>query len=454
MRKKRNPQCSLQLHDIPHEIYTQLSRISQWLDAHPHFNDWVYDDISTDDKQNTGRNGMSAETVLRAAFLKRYLDCDYDYLSFVLMDSMVFREFCRIEPDQYPSRSSLHGLISSITALTWERMNCSQLKTAENQGIEKGRTVAIDSTVTESDIKSPCDSDLLAASVKEICRLLEQGQTLTPTPLYEYTHHNRAVRKTAKKCCYARKKEEQQQHYKKLLQLTRKSVQVLLEAQSEIENARQHGQCLHNNAVEKWQADTDRLLPLVDTVISQTERRVFQGEKVPAPEKVVSLYEPHTDIIVKDRRQVQYGHKLNLVQGKSRLILDLVIEEGNPSDSDRFIPMIERQKEIYGRVPRQSSGDGGYASKHNLEKAKAMGVSDVAFHKKRGLEVEEMTKSQYVYKTLVRFRAGIEAGISWLKRCFGLSRCNCKGSEHFDSYCWLSVVCYNLVILARHPAPS
>ncbi|WP_256492354.1 transposase [Endozoicomonas sp. SCSIO W0465] len=57
-------------------------------------------------------------------------------------------------------------------------------------------------------------------------------------------------------------------------------------------------------------------------------------------------------------------------------------------------------------------------------------------------------------QTLFRFRAGIEAGISWLKRCFGLSRCHCKGSERFDSHCWLSVVCYNLVILARHPAPS
>lgn len=169
---------------------------------------------------------------------------------------------------------------------------------------------------------------------------------------------------------------------------------------------------------------------------------------------MVSLYEPHTDIIVKDRRQVHYGHKLNLVQGKSRLILDLIIEEGNPAYTERLIPMMESQKAIYGRVPRQASSDGGYASCSNLEKAKAMGISDVAFHKKRGLKVEEMTKSQYVYKTLFRFRAGIEAGISWLKKCFGLSRCQCKGSERFDAHCWLSVVCYNLVILARHPVPS
>ncbi len=90
---------------------------------------------------------------------------------------------------------------------------------------------------------------------------------------------------------------------------------------------------------------------------------------------------------------------------------------------------MERQKAIYGRVARQSSGVGGYASRSNLEDAKAVGISDVAFHKKRGLEVEELAKSRYVYKTLNHFRAGIEAGISWLKGCFGLSRCHCKGSE-------------------------
>ena len=200
--------------------------------------------------------------------------------------------------------------------------------------------------------------------------------------------------------------------------------------------------------------EADRLLPLVEAVFSQTERRVFKGEKVPAQEKIVSLYEPHTDIIVKDRRDVQYGHKLNLTQGKSRMILDLAIETGNPADSDRFIPMVERQKDIYGRAPRQTAVDGGYASRANLEDAKAMGVKDVAFHKKRGLEVEDMVKSQYVYQKLYRFRAGIEAGISWLKRCFGLSMCPCKGEEHFEAWCWAAVVCYNFAILCRYPAPA
>lgn len=453
MRKKRNPQCRLDLACIPHEICEELSSISRWLDASPECIDWVFEDLDTGAIHDTGRKALSAESVLRIALLRQYLQCDYDYLSFILMDSPLYRHFCRLEPDQMPRKSSLQSLVSKITASTWERIFRAYLMVAKQQKIETGRVVAIDSTVTATDIQTPYDSDLLACSVKEICRLLKQGQSLTPQPLYQFTHHNRAVKKAAKACSYARKKDEQKKHYKKLLKLTRKSQKVLLEARVRLNDAKAQEGCLSPALIDAWLAEAERLTPLVDAVVSQTERRVFKGEKVPAQEKVVSLYEPHTDIIVKDCRDVQYGHKLNLAQGKSRLILDMVIETGNPADSDRFIPMVERQKEIYGRVPRQTATDGGYASSANLTDAKAMGVKDVAFHKKRGLEVEAMAKSPYVYRTLCRFRAGIEAGISWLKRCFGLSLCRCKGEEHYDAWCWSAVVCYNLVILSRHPVP-
>ena len=79
MRKKRNPQCSMELHYVPHEICSQLSGISQWLDAHPQFNDWIYEDLSSGDKQNTGRNGLSAESVLwNSGNIKTYVQSDYD----------------------------------------------------------------------------------------------------------------------------------------------------------------------------------------------------------------------------------------------------------------------------------------------------------------------------------------------------------------------------------------
>ena len=164
----------------------------------------------------------------------------------------------------------------------------------------------------------------------------------------------------------------------------------------------------------------------------------FSGEAVAAGEKIVSLFEPHADIIVKGGREVEYGHKLNLTTGRSGLILDLVIEAGNPADSERFLPMLERHIAFYGGAPRQAAADGGFASRHNLGQAKALGVRDVAFHKKAGLRIMDMVKSRGVYRKLRNFRAGIEAGISCLKRAYGLARCAWRGLAHFQAYVWSS----------------
>ena len=131
-------------------------------------------------------------------------------------------------------------------------------------------------------------------------------------------------------------------------------------------------------------------------MIDQAQRRVINGEQVPAAQKIFSLFEERTDIIIKGSRDIQYGHKLNLASGRSGLILDAVIEKGNPADSERFIPLLERQIELYGRAPRQIAADGGYASKDNVQQAKDKGVKDVAFHKKKGLKVEQMAVTGFI----------------------------------------------------------
>lgn len=198
-----------------------------------------------------------------------------------------------------------------------------------------------------------------------------------------------------------------------------------------------------------WTEDVNNYLDLTWSVIEQTDWRVFKEVKVPAKEKVFSIFEDHTDLIVKGNRQTQYGHKLNLTTGQSGLVIDLVIENGNPTDSQTTLKMLERQVAILKRPPRQVSLDGGYASKANLEKAKELGIKDVAFHKKRGLKILDMVKSDWVYKKLRAFRAGIEGNIATLKDRFNLRRCNWKGLENFKAYVWSSVVAYNLVTLVR-----
>ena len=193
----------------------------------------------------------------------------------------------------------------------------------------------------------------------------------------------------------------------------------------------------------------ERAVGLMRKVINQTERRVFCGEKVPASEKIISLFEDHSDIIVKGKRDIQYGHKVFLTGGATSLILDCQLPRGNPADTDLYIPLLERQKELYGKMPRQVSADGGFASKDNLAEAKELKVKDVVFAKKRGLSVLDMAKSAWVYKKLRNFRAGIEANISTLKRAFGLTRCTWKSWEGFCRYVWSSIVAYNLQVMAR-----
>jgi IS5 family transposase len=181
--------------------------------------------------------------------------------------------------------------------------------------------------------------------------------------------------------------------------------------------------------------------PLIERIIKQSERRVLAGELVSAGEKLVSLFEPHTDIIVKGRRDAEYGHKLNLTTGRSGMILALVIETGNPTDRDRLLPMPERHIAFYGQAPRQAVADGGFASRDNLAKA----LRDMAFHKTAGLSIEDIVRSH----KLRNFRAGIEAGISCLKRTYGLARCTWRGLGHLKAYIWSSIVAYNLTLLAR-----
>ncbi len=165
---------------------------------------------------------------------------------------------------------------------------------------------------------------------------------------------------------------------------------------------------------KSWCAEVDAYVGLIERVVDQTQRRVFDGEKVPAAEKVVSLFEPHTDIIVKGGRATQYGHKINVSTGRSGLVLDVVVEAGNPADSTRCLPMLRRHVQAFGEPPQRAAFDGGYASKQNLRDAKELGVEHVVFHKKSGLEPADMTPSSWIYGQLKRFRAGAEAG---MRRC-------------------------------------
>lgn len=448
MRRKWEPQLSMFHTMATHEIAKELAAISRVLDETAEIMALVYKDLVGVSSAQTGREGMTAEQVLRCVILKQYRNLSYEELAFHLEDSQSFRGFARLRMGQYPSSSTLQENITALRPATWEAINQVIIGYAAVQKLEKGRTVRLDSTAVESNIHYPTDSKLLEDGIRLITRLLVEGKRVKPKPGYRFSDHRRVAGRRVLSIVNAKRKKVRQQAYRDLLAVAEQVRGYAVEAIGLLEVF------VSPEAEEMFRArkvreKLERVLMIFTRVIDQTERRVIHGECVPASEKVVSFFEEHTDIIVKGGRETQYGHKVFLAGGKTGLILDCLVVRGNPCDTSMLSTLLERQQALYTRVPRQIAADGGFASQDNLRCAKGYGIKDVMFCKKKGLSVLEMVKSHWVYKRLRNFRAGIEANISRLKRAFGLARCTWTGWVGFQQYVWSAVVSYNLSVLGR-----
>ena len=439
MREKRISQLSI-FHTMPrNEVARELEAISRILDDNPAMYELVYRDMVRAKRPDTGREGMTAEQVLRCTILKQYRNLSYEELAFHLEDSHSFRAFSRLGVGQRPGVSTLQENIKGLRPRTWEAVNRVIVRYAEAQRMEKGRTVRLDSTAIESNIHYPTDSRLLEDGIRVITRLLIEGRRLRPVPGYRFSDHRRVAKRRVMAIVNTRSNKVRQKVYGELLEVAGWVVGYATEAISVLDQFQSEdvGEVLRARVLME---KLERALMIFGRVIDQTERRVIGGEKVAASEKVVSFFEVHTDIIEKGGRETCYGHKVYVAGGRSGLILDCRVVRGNPRDSSLFSELICRQEGLYGRVPRQVAADGGFASVDNLRWAKAHGIKDVMFSKRRGLSVLDMVKSHWVYRRLRNFRAGIEASISWLKRTFGLARCTWRGWKSFQQYVWSAIV--------------
>ena len=443
MRQRRNAQTSLfDPRAVDHPVADDLERASGWLDAHPELLDEVAADLGARSGSGLGRRGLSCETVLRCAVLKHLRQESYRGLEFALRDSLSARRFARVGASRLPGKSALQATVGAIRAETWERIDRVLLEAARDAGVESGDRVRIDSTAVETHILEPSDSRLLCDGVRVLTRLLFAARKELGAEAVRFHDHRRAAKRRHLEIGSQRGAEKRARTYRGLLRLVARTVGYVEAALPAVSAA-------GTPWARSWAESAAEYGDLLARVVDQTRRRVFDGEKVPASEKVASLFEPHTDIIRKGGRKTHYGHKVNFATGRSGLVLDAVVEDGNPADSARCLPMLERHVERRGAAPSRVAFDGGYASRANLEAAKALGVEHVVFNKRRGIEVADMTPSSWIYARLKRFRAGIEAGISYLKRCFGLGRCRWRGLPRFKAYVRSAVFAHNLMRLVR-----
>jgi transposase, IS5 family len=422
-----------------HPRAEELAMMSRSLDANQFILKRVHQDLLRLRKADAkrGREGMSAEQVLRAALIKQMFSFSYAELSFHVGDSSQLRGFCRLPPSaKTPMKSALQSNIGSLRAETWELANKAIVLYARACKVESGRWMRTDTTVVESNIHHPLDSSLLWDGVRVLTRIMLRAHDKYGTTR---TNHARRAKRRSIAILNATRMDRRLPLYKDLLKVTHKTVRAAESAAQE----------LVDRGAVVFASQLQYFLPLVKRVIDQTERRVLRGESVPATEKLVSIFEPHTDIIRKDRRDTYFGHKVTISTGRSGMVLDLVVEKGNPADSTLAIRSADRHAALFGERPQRAAFDGGFASKANLEALQSAGTREACFSKPAGVPIEQMTSTPRVRRILKRFRAGIEATVSFLKRSFGLSRCTWTGLPRFRAYSWCSTVAHNLLTLAR-----
>lgn len=447
MRDTIHQQAPLVPAIIVHAHAKELVRISELLDQLPRAAELVYADLVKPKTKKLGRRGMPAEQVLRAMIVKQMNGFSYEQLAFHLADSNCYRWFCRMGiGDRPPKKSTLQKSIKRVREETWAQINDMVILRAVETGVESGEKIRTDCTAIESNIHDPTDSTLLWDSVRVLARNMEAARDDFGI---SFNDRRRRAKRRMVAIINAKRMNRRVPLYRDLLKVTEKTVEQAKRAAEQLDTIKspEPMQMLRAAGIAN---ELRHYTDLAERVIDQTKRRVLEGESVPAAEKILSIFEPHTDIIVKDNRSPIYGHKVCLTTGASGLVTAVVVEKGNPADATLATKMIERHVMLFGNPPRQACFDGGFASRQNLHDIKALGVEDVAFSKPCRMAITEMVKSTALFRQLRHFRSGIEAGISFLKRAFGLDRCKWSGFASFRAYVTSAVLSCNLLIFARH----
>lgn len=409
------------------------------LEQHPELIKLLEPDITRGEKRsNFGRKDTpSVEQIVRAAIYKELKQLEYRQLEYHQGDSRICAQFIKIDELRPYSFQMYHHYLCKIKAENLEKLLIAINKIAIDQGLEDVQSIRQDSTTVETDIHYPTNNSLVWDCIKTSHRLLEKlSGEINGAGYRDYT-------KGAKRAFY---KINNTKSGDKRADLFKKQLATFTKSINQVSNAIKKKSGCSSIPAMGLLLELEKLLPVMQKVYSMTERREIKGETVPNDEKIFSIYERHTDIIVKGGRQVQFGHKINLVTGKSNLVLDCGILEGNPSDKDLFAPAIDKVVNSYGVTPRDSVTDGGYACLENGQLATQKGIVNIVFNKVVG-SLKNIASSLNMETRLKKWRSGIEANISNIKRGFGLFRCNWKGWGHFKAKVLWSVLAYNIRVM-------
>ena len=371
----------------------------------------------------------------------------------------MLRQFCRLYLQPAPDDSTLIRWAGFIEPDTLEQLNEHVVKLARQLRVTRGRKLRTDPTVVETNISYPRDSGLLRDGVRVISRVITRAKELVGTSIQNartvFRNRTSSAKRLARQIADEARRRGQEAEagrratYQRLLKITEatlkqaETVQVLLQEGLAEESAA---------AVRRLQESLDQFVPLVKQVVTQTRRRVLEGEMVPATEKLVSIFEPHTQIIRRGKgyKQTEFGRKVSLDEVDGGIVSRYRVLEGNPTDDGEAPASLANHQRVFARPPNLFAGDRGVYSAENEVAAHQIGVKQVVLpqpgHKTKERKSHER---QSWFRRGMRFRAGIEGRINVLKRRGNLGRCRDHGETGFGRWVGWGIMVANLQTIAR-----
>jgi transposase, IS5 family len=406
-----------------------------------------------------GRHSTPVEVILRMLVVMRLYGWSYAQTEYFVSDSFALRQFCRVYWHAVPDDTTLITWAKLIGPATVQQLQERVVALAQRLKVTRGRKLRVDTTVVETNIHHPTDSALLGDGVRVLSRLLRRAKRLgEAVPALAalgpatFRTRTRSCRRLAQEFHrLARRKGEEAAEamkgaYQRQLAVVQASVRQAQRVATVLE-----GQATH--AAQQLAAQFQHFLPLVEQGIEQARRRVLCGESVPAKEKLLSLFEPHTQIITRHKagKKVEFGRKVWLEETEGGIVTgSVVLEEGGGTDQPYLAAALDRHQARFGAAPTLLAGDRGVSSPENERLAKERGVKRVVLPATGKVPAARRAQErERWFRRGFNFRAGMEGRIHVLKRDFGLARCRYHGEAGMERWVGWGILTHNLRQIAR-----
>jgi IS5 family transposase len=409
-----------------------------------------------------GRPSTPVEVILRMLVIKHLYHWSAEHTEQWVSDSLVLRQFCRVYAMRVPDATTLIRWANLIQPATLQHLLDHVVDLARQNRVTRGRKLRLDSTVVATTIHYPVDSTLLADGARVLTRTIQRAKAILAPPVARgrtiFRNRLGTVRRVTKQLIDAARRrgeaatEQVREGYQHLVRVTQQVVEQAQQVQQQLQTQLQHQR---DRAAQRLLDTLETFVPRVEQVISQTTRRVLQGETVPASEKVVSLFEPHTAIIRKGKagKPTEFGRVLWVAETEGGIITQARVLEGNPDDATELVPSLDQHIEQFKRPPRLLAGDGKLATATNEREAQQRGVRQVVLPRPGKKTASRLAhERQRWFRRGRNWRAGIEGRISGLKRGQGLERCRYHGDAGMKRWVGWGVIAHDLRVIAQHRA--